>query len=178
MAVRGKKAKATAKTGPKKPRKYTVNSEALAEICGVHPNTVALWIKAGMPVSGRAGTGGRSNTIDLGAAIQWRRQVDGHEFEERLAAVRSSPDMDKLRARKLEAEARIAEANAAAREGELVPADEVVDRWSRIVLSVREGVLSLAPRAVQAGVLAPEQEDALSDLSRDVLRDLAKGADA
>lgn len=150
----------------------TVSSETLSELFGVHAKTVAAWIKAGMPVASRKG---RANTIELGAAIRWVRERDAAVHEQQLEAARSSPDLDALRARKLEAESRIAEAEADLVEGEQVAASDVEDAWSRIAMAIREGVLSLPSRAVQAGLVTPEHEDAVSDLARDVLRELTKG---
>jgi phage terminase Nu1 subunit (DNA packaging protein) len=153
------------------PASATVSRDRLAEIFGVHANTVALWIKNGMPVASRKG---RSSSIQIAAAIRWVRERDAAECERLLEAARSSPDLDALRARKLEAESRIAEAEADLVEGRQVPAADVMDKLSRVVVAIREGVLSLGPRAVQVGIIPPDQEDRLGDLGRDVLRELAK----
>jgi phage terminase Nu1 subunit (DNA packaging protein) len=149
----------------------TVSSERLSELFGVHPKTVALWIKNGLPVSSRVG---RANAIPLAEAIKWRIESIVADFERRLAEAQASPDIEALRARKLEAESRIAEAEADRVEGLQVIASDVEDAWSRIALSIREAVLSLAPRAVQAGTVTAEKEEELSDLCRDILRELAK----
>jgi phage terminase Nu1 subunit (DNA packaging protein) len=146
-----------------------VTERELAQLFAVHVNTAHNWVKAGLP----ARKPGRRLMIELGPAIRWVREKDAETCEARIATIRSTPDMDAARARKLTAEARIAEANAATREGELVPAAQVGDRWGRIAQAVREGVLSLAPTAVQHGIVAADREEALDVLCRDVLRELA-----
>ena len=155
----------------KKGARGGVSSEQLSELFGVHVKTVALWIKQGMPVASRAG---RANSIDVGAAIRWRMERLAADHEEKLAEARSSPELDQIRARKMRAESRRLEAEADRVEGAQVLVADVEQAWSRIASAIREGVLSLAPRAVQIGVIAPDKEDALADLSRDVLREIAE----
>ena len=100
------------------------------------------------------------------------RARDEEACQERLVAARS-PQIETARIRKLAAEARIAEANAAEREGELVPANQVGERWGSMATAMRERVLAIAPVAVQRGLLPPEREDELAELCADALRELA-----
>lgn len=153
------------------PADAKVSSERLSELFGVHPKTVALWIKDGLPVASRTG---RANAIELGVAIRWVRERDAARADQELEAAKSSPDLDVVRVRKLEAESRIAEAEADQIEGTLVVAADVTDHLSRVALGIREAVLNLSAQAVQAGIVPIEQEDALSDLCRDALRELTK----
>jgi phage terminase Nu1 subunit (DNA packaging protein) len=150
----------------------TASSSELAALFDVHENTVGLWIKAGLPVT-RAKRGG-ANKIDVGVAIRWVKERDAAEHEAALERARDNDQLDALRARKLEAESRIAEAEADLVEGKQVVAADVEGRLSRVVLAIREGVLSLPSRAVQSGLVATEKEDGLSDLARDVLTELAR----
>jgi phage terminase Nu1 subunit (DNA packaging protein) len=169
-----KKSASGAATALAEPARATVSNEGLAEFHGVHVKTVALWIKSGMPVESRKG---RANTINLAAATLWLRERDAETHRKELEAARSAPDMDALKARKLDAESRISEAEADLVEGKQVLVAEVESAWARITLAIREAVLSLASRAVQSGAITPEQEDAVADLARDILLELSKGGE-
>lgn len=129
----------------------------------------------GMPVLRRRGGEKGAHEIDLVAAFRWLRARDRAIAEEALAAIRSTPEEAALRLRKLQAETKIAEANAAEREGELVRAAEVAPRWARMCGAMRERILSIPPVAVQRGILPPDQEAALAELAHDALAELAAG---
>ena len=148
-----------------------VTERELAAVYAVHRNTVSGWIKAGLPVKRRQG---RAHGIDLVVALRWVRARDQETAEERLAAVRATPDADAARVRKITAEARLAEVNVAEREGQVVPADQLSERWGRMTTAMREAVLAVAPTAVQLGIVSPEQEQALAQLHHDALRHLAE----
>jgi phage terminase Nu1 subunit (DNA packaging protein) len=147
----------------------SVSQDVLAQIFGVDRRTVSRWIRAGLP----AGKKGRELSIDLAVAVQWVRTRDAESTEARIAAVRANPDLEAVRARKLTAEARIAEANAAAREGELLSASEVRHRWTSRILAARERLLTLSPVAVQAGLIQPAHERELQRLVNEALSELS-----
>lgn len=151
-------------------KRQPVNEQTLAELFGVDRRTVSRWIKAGLPAEKH----GRAKLIDLSVAIRWVRERDAETAEARIAAVRSTPDLDVARARKVSAEARIAEANAAAREGELLPAAAVGERWTKRIIAARERFLSLAPVAVQSGLVAAAHEQALQQLVHEGLQELSE----
>jgi phage terminase Nu1 subunit (DNA packaging protein) len=148
-----------------------VNQLVFADLLGVDRSTIQALIRRGLPVVGQRAGRGRSHQIPVGPGFRWIRQMDQAAHEEQL--VKGNPAHEEARLRKLQAEARIAEANAAEREAELVPAAQVGERWARMALEVKERALVLPAVAVQKGVIAGDQEAALVDLVHDVLRDLA-----
>jgi phage terminase Nu1 subunit (DNA packaging protein) len=143
-----------------------------ADYAEVSRTTAQIWVqREGLPVLRRRGGRGGAHEIELVPAIRWLRARDKAAYEAELG--KGNPAHEAARLRKLQAEARIAEANAAEREAELVPADQVGERWARMALEVKERVLVLPAVAVQKGLIAAEQEAALAELAHAALRDLA-----
>ncbi len=153
-------------------RTIVVGVYAFADLVGKSRPTVQAWIREGLPVRRRQ-RAGAAHQIEVGLGVRWLLERMETETEDRVAAVHANPALEASRARKLAAEARIAEANAAECEGALVPADQVADRWGRMALAMREGVLAIPAVAVQRGFVAADQEPALADLVHDVLQELA-----
>ncbi len=158
-------------TARKKPSPWVVPVGTFAELLGVHRNTTGAWLKAGMPIRRRVG---RVTELDLGAALRWLRKRDETAWEARLEAAVSSPDIDHARARKLGAEADLAELERDRKRGEMVQTDAVEARWGEMVHSIREGVMSVPGMAVQAGLIRPDQETTLDDLCRSALTLLSR----
>ena len=152
-------------------RRIIVSLLDWADFNDLSRTTAQVHRRAGLPIL-REGPGGKLE-IDLKVAQKWLRERREAEWEERLAAVQGNPEAMAARTRKLQAEARMAEANAAEREGELVPAGQVAERWGRMAGEVRERVLVLPAVAVQKGIVEPGQEAALAELAHAALRDLA-----
>lgn len=144
-----------------------VNAGQFAELVQAHHNTVGNWIKAGMPVSHRKGN---AAVIDLWAAIPWVRARDRQEVEE----ARNAHDPESARARKVLAEARLKEMELAEREGRTITVEEATAAGLAVADAVREALLGVAGAAVQAGLVAPEQEAALDALVRDALTALSR----
>ena len=157
----------------KPPRPIIVDLNTFAaDYAEVSRTTAQIWVqREGLPVLRRRGGRGGAHEIELVPAIRWLRARDKAAYEEQL--VKGNPAHEAARLRKLQAEARIAEANAAEREAQLVPADKVGERWARMALEVKERSLALPKVAVQKGVIVADQEGALVELVHDVLRDLA-----
>ena len=150
----------------KKPIRVTIGQAA--ELLGVHHQTVANWTRAGLPVVRE----GRSGMLDLAVMLPWVRARDRKELDDHKALV--SPDA--ARTAKVAAEARLKEMDVAEREGKLLRADHVEERWTEIVVAVREAVMAVAGVAVQAGLIKPTQEAELETALRDALV-LASGQD-
>ena len=144
-----------------------------AELLGVDRTTAQVWLRQGMPAVRRRRGHRGAHEIEVGAAVRWLRARDGTQCEERLAAARANPEADTARTKKLAAEARIAEANACEREGELVPADQVEARWGQMALACRERMLSLPGVIVQRGLVEPDREEKIATLVHDALAELA-----
>jgi phage terminase Nu1 subunit (DNA packaging protein) len=147
-----------------------VSEQTLARLFGVDRRTVSRWVRAGLSAEKQ----GRVLSIDVAVAIRWVRDRDAEAAEERIATIRATPALDVARTRKVSAEARIAEANAAAREGELLPAVAVGERWTARILAARERLLVVPSVAVQSGVVAADREQDLGRLVHEALTELAE----
>lgn len=148
------------------PAKLTVSATAFADLLGVHRNSVGNWLKDGLPIARRRG---REAVLDLAVALQWIRKRDADAADQRLAEATADPDLDRAKARKMMAEADMAELQRDQRRGLLVGASDVEERWAEMVVSLRESVMSVPGVAVQSGLIRPSQEAQLEDLCRDAL---------
>jgi phage terminase Nu1 subunit (DNA packaging protein) len=139
-----------------------VSARQFADLLGVHHNTVGNWLNAGMPALERTGT---RATIALGPALQWIRARD----KEDLDKAREGLDEEGAKARKMEAEATLKELDVKEREGRLVAADEVQERWSEMLVTIRESVMAVPGTAVQLGLCDRGKEQGLEAVCRDAL---------
>lgn len=150
----------------------TVSDMELAALFGVHRHTVGQWRKAGLPSK----PAGRVREIDLGVACRWIRARDAAIAKAERDGLKDQSQRQAAITRKVVAEARLSELEVEERTGALVQATSVGARWDLIALALKEGVLALAPRAVQAGLIPIEGEEPLARLCRDVLRELSRPA--
>jgi len=150
------------------PRLTTV---ALAKLLGVHVRKIGSWLEQGLPCERRRG---KANLFDETTVRAW------------LAARAAGPspgapveDFSTTRARKESAQAALLEQLHAARQRDLVPADEVRRIWSGEVAAVRALILAAyataADRIHRAGVLegVAGVEAALLELGEAICRELA-----
>ena len=146
-----------------------VSAGQFAELCGVHHNTVAVWLKDGLHAS-------RVQSrvhIDLALGFLWVRARD----QAAVDTARNRADPHNARGTKLAAEARLRELDVAEREGELVPAADVEARWTQMMSALREAVMAVPGVAVQAGLVEAAREADLEQACRDALTAVArKGA--
>lgn len=152
----------------------TVNRADLAAIFGVVPNTVTEWVRKGCPVLSR-GSHGREYQFDTAAVIKWR--MDGLKEGLSKSDGREKPNFEIDRARKMQADADIAEVERDLARGSVVRISEVEDavRAEYAVVRTRLGSLPgrLAPkvdpdRAVEIQPLIAEMVDeVLLELSAD-----------
>jgi phage terminase Nu1 subunit (DNA packaging protein) len=153
-----------------------VDLQTFAGLCGRSRSTLNTWLLSGMPTGGRGGSHG-AHRIEVGPALKWlldRAEVDAQEARDIANADPATAEaLAAARLSKLRHESRLLELDVAEREGALVPAGDIEASWGRIVAAIKEGVLSIAAVAVQAGLVTPEHELELDTLCRDVLRDLA-----
>ena len=63
------------------------------------------------------------------------------------------------------------------RAGELIEADEAVERWGRVAQSIRDAVLALPGVVVERGLVARDREVELTALVEHCLRHLAERSD-
>jgi phage terminase Nu1 subunit (DNA packaging protein) len=150
-----------------------VNVSQLTELYKVNRNTVDAWLKAGLPSTAPTeGNLAAGRLVHLATAVRWVRDM----YSEKHDAV-----VEKLRAkieggakeRKLEAEARIKEVEAAERERKVLQSADVEAMMLSEADATREGMLGVARDAVQTGLIRPDQEAALQDLVRGALLSLA-----
>jgi phage terminase Nu1 subunit (DNA packaging protein) len=151
----------------------TVNRADMAAIIGVVPNTITEWVRRGCPVLER-GSHGREYQFDTAAVIQWRMDCLQAEMMERDGA---APDFDRDRARKMQADADLAEIERDLARGRVIERREVLDAVTSEYATVRSRLGSLpgliAPRvdpvrAVEVqGIVAGIVDDVLQELSAD-----------
>jgi phage terminase Nu1 subunit (DNA packaging protein) len=153
----------------------TVSAAALAGLLGVHRNSIGNWIKEGLPTEKRKGR--RALEIPLGPALQWIRERERAAWEAKLEAATSTPDIDRERYRKLQAEADMAEMDRDRQRGELVSQVEAERVWSTHVLQVRARLLSLPAHARVRGVAA-DAVAVVDELIRKALESLARAEPA
>jgi phage terminase Nu1 subunit (DNA packaging protein) len=147
----------------------------LASLFGADRNTIATWTRAGMPVAHR-GRGSRGHSYDVGACLRWIRERDRAEHEKALAAARAVSPSDSARARKLAAEAGLAELELRKRRGEIADVAEVEQRWTALVVAARNALLGVPTRAKQViPTLTTKDVLELDALVRRVLDELADG---
>ncbi len=98
-------------------RNARVTQTALAKLFRVDVRTIQRWTKAGMPREGAS----RSSKYDLPQCIAWRREEDRKEAED----LRHPKTFEEARARKMAAEAELAELDVMERRGELGTVEEM-----------------------------------------------------
>lgn len=145
----------------------------LADFYGVDRRTVTNWINEDPPCPSRKRKGER--VFDTAQVAKWhsdraaRQAIAQHEKAK-------PPDVDDAKARKLEAEAQLAEITVAEKRGELVPLDvveqlvgEVCDRMRAVLVNAPSNQLLALERA---GVPAAVGQAVLEAMSQDLTRAL------
>jgi phage terminase Nu1 subunit (DNA packaging protein) len=150
-----------------------VGRAELAAMLGVSADHITRLIGDGLPCAVTGNGRGHKSEFDVVACVRWWRERLEADAAERVAQITASPDLEKARARKMKAEARIAELNAAEREGELVAVADVESSWSRRVFACRERLLVLPGVARQLAIVNDDGEEALDRLVREALNQLA-----
>lgn len=149
-----------------------VTQAQLAQLLGVTPRTVRNLDQEGIPHEGD----GRSKRYPAGRAIRWflAREKD------RIRREAPQVDVKELKARKLGAETRLAELEAAKEEGILIPLDIHEERFGLQLDRIRARILNVpgawAPALVGCRSI-PEAMTRLKGLSRDLLQELSGLAD-
>ncbi len=145
---------------------------ALAAAFGVHMQTVTKWEQDGLPIAKR-GRKGKPSTYRESDVKAWL------EAREAAASKSGMVDVAQERARKENAQAKLAEQTYQVRARTLLPAEEVARLWSAEVTAVRSVILSSytthADRVYRAATVdgLAGVELALKDLAYEILRELA-----
>jgi phage terminase Nu1 subunit (DNA packaging protein) len=151
----------------------TVNISQLTDLYGVNRNTVDTWLKQGLPSTPPAdGVLAAGREIRLATAVRWVRDHYAAKHEAAVEKLREKIDGG-AKERKLEAEARIKELDAAERERRVIPTADVEAAMLSEADATREAMLGVARDAVQTGLIRPDQEIALQDLVRGALLSLS-----
>lgn len=157
-------------TGAARPKKAeapaswrSVNRTQLADLIGVHPETVTAYVRQGMPVQRPGRRGSDAAVYDAVECLSWWRQHQGKVSAKEVAQTRS-----------YEATAKLNEQRLAVAAGALLPREQVVLEGQQYTKAWSSSVRSLPRRARQSGIVhTAEDEAALADLCRQVLADIS-----
>lgn len=137
-----------------------MNRVQLAELMGVHPDTITDRVRQGMPMI-TAGGAGREGVYDAVECLAWQRQREGKNATEAA------------KARALEASAELNELKLQQQRGELVPLEQVILEGRAYTTAWAAQVRNLAPRLEQAGLVRREDLPGVQALLREVLTEIA-----
>jgi len=147
-----------------------LTAKQLAEHYGVEERTVTNWVNSKPPCPSRKE--GNRRFFDSVQVAAWREAKIRHE------AAGEELDFEKARARKMSADAELAELELARVRGEQVPIDSFRETVSDIATRIRAQLLA-APGRYSARVVGmttlPEAQRALDAVVRDVLNELKEG---
>jgi hypothetical protein len=148
-------------SAPSVPAWRLVTREQLGVLMGVHPDTVTDNVRHGMPILRRGGAG-KEGAYDAVACLDWQRSQIGKNAKDNAQTRVANLSAD-LKALELELQ-----------QGRLVPREQVVREVQAFGKGLSAMIRALPRRAVQAGVIEPEQEGALADVCTDVLREISQ----
>jgi phage terminase Nu1 subunit (DNA packaging protein) len=152
-------------------REETVSTAELARCFGVDERTIRNWVAIGCPQRMRS----KRPAYVLSEVIAWRRRQDKTE-----TSAGDKPDLALEQARKLRADADLAELKVMERRRELVPSADVERQMERLCGILRSRVLGLrgrwAPRVLGLGTMA-DATRILDDLANDMLEALRSSGD-
>ena len=133
----------------------------LAELLGVHPDTVSDYTRAGMPVVTRGGAGRRS-AYDAVECLGWWRSQQGKNAKE-AAQTRLYETQTQLNEMKLKVQ-----------EGELLPREDVVHAGQSYTKAWTAKIRALPRRMVQSGLVPKGRETAVAALLRELLAEISE----
>lgn len=147
---------------PAGPSWRSVTRAQLAELIGVHPDTITDYAKGGMPVITRGGRGLESQ-YDAVDCLAWWRARQGKNAKEAAQT------------RAYDASAELNELKLAQQRGDLWPRDQIVAEAQTVVKGWVAKVRMLPRRARLAGALTTaEQEAALAVICRELLEEISR----
>jgi phage terminase Nu1 subunit (DNA packaging protein) len=155
------------KMGKKAPNH--ANLAQLANIFGVHRQTVRAWVRRGCPFIHDADqTNGRDWLFDTAAVAAWR--VD-RAVEDAVGGTQDASEAE-LRRRKLAAETVVAELAAAKARGELGSIDEFEDQVRNAAIEIRTRLMQMVARVAPMVVGLDSQRKVKDILEKDIRESL------
>lgn len=139
---------------------HHVGRVQLAQLLGVHVDSVTHWAKEGMPVVVKGGHG-KENLYDAIDCLAWWRHVKGQQDA-----------FDTARTRAANANAERTEIAVKQARGELLPRDQVMLAGQTTVKGWTSVIRSLPRRMAHAGLIRRDQEPAVTALLSNLLLDI------
>jgi phage terminase Nu1 subunit (DNA packaging protein) len=137
-----------------------VNRLQLAELVGVHPDTISDYSRAGMSTITRGGLG-KESVYDAVECLAWWRNTQGQD-KKAIAQTRA-----------YEAAAKLNEQRLLERRHELVSRETVLLTGQHYTKSWAAKIRSLPRRLIEAGLITHELESPVAALCREVLTEIA-----
>ncbi len=134
----------------------------LAELLGVHPDTVSHYTRAGMPVVTRGGGAGRRSAYDAVECLGWWRSQQGKNAKE-AAQTRLYETQTQLNEMKLKVQ-----------KGELLPREDVVHAGQSYTKAWTAKIRALPRRIVQSGLVPKGSEAAVAAMLRELLAEISE----
>ncbi len=134
----------------------------LAELLGVHPDTVSHYTRAGMPVVTRGGGSGRRSAYDAVECLAWWRSRQSHDAKEAAQT------------RTYETQARLNELKIATQEGQLLRREDVVHAGQAYTKAWTAKIRALPRRMVQSGLVPKGSEAAVAAMLRELLAEISE----
>jgi hypothetical protein len=138
---------------------HHVGRQQLADLMGVHPDSVTDFTKQGMPVIVKGGHG-KESVYDAVECLAWWRKRQGRDSKEvaQARAANASAEINELKIQK--------------ERGELIPFDQVLLAGQAVQKQWSTVVRGLPRRMTQAGLIERAQEAGIAALCTDVLREI------
>ncbi len=137
-----------------------VNRIQLAELIGVHPDTISDYSRQGMPTVSRGGLG-QESVYDAVECLAWWRGRQGQDKKEAAQT------------RAYDAQAKLNEQRLLERRLELVSRETVLLTGQHYTKAWTAKVRALPRRLINAGVIGRELETKVADVCRELLTEIA-----
>ena len=152
----------------------SVSQIELAALLGVTPKTIRSWQRAGMPVEqrGRRGVASRYSVADC---VEWAIQ----RAEAQARAMPDDADFEQARARKVAAEAGLAEIALAKARGEVVELDTAAKAVGAALATTRARLLQIGAKVAPQADLQPDEatlQALLDDAIHEAIEPISGGA--
>lgn len=141
----------------------SVNRVELAELMGVHQDTISDYVRQGMPVIDRGGHG-KEGAYNPSACMTWLRSRRGSGGKDAESAART---------RSFEATAALNEMRLKKEMKDLIPREQIEREGQAFVKALVAQVRALPSHLSQAGVIPRDQEAAVARVCKQLLAEIA-----